>query len=161
MIKTYRHIPDSQSHFAVFFHKYPPQHVSHGDGDDDRRRCLEHSCRLKSWRSSFHKRSNTKDNVSGTTREPFWSKIHDIADAINATWCWTRLNRDCKDTDSFTRTFVNSQRSTIDKRARYVTITLRCKWRIETPRGRHTQTIPAKRLANQTGEKWQLTRRQL
>lgn len=43
MTKTHRRIPDTQSYFEVFFHKYSPQHVSHGDGDgdDDRRRCLE------------------------------------------------------------------------------------------------------------------------
>jgi len=34
---TYRQTPDAQPHFGVFFHEYPPEHVSHDD-DDQRSR---------------------------------------------------------------------------------------------------------------------------
>lgn len=52
--KTHRYIPNPQSHLAVLFHKYSPQHVSHDeDDDDDRRRCLEYSRRPRRRQSSF------------------------------------------------------------------------------------------------------------
>lgn len=37
-IRTHRQAPDAQSHLGVFLHEHPPEHVGHGDADDEDRR---------------------------------------------------------------------------------------------------------------------------
>lgn len=44
---THRQIPDAQPHLGVLLHEHSPEHVGHGDDDEDRRRGLGISRRLR------------------------------------------------------------------------------------------------------------------